>query len=153
MTNNSLVIERVMDAPIDLVWKALTDSALLKQWLPFFPDFKAEVGFETRFKLGPDDHQYEHICRVLEAIPEKKLTYTWYYEGYPGRSHVTFELFSEGDPSSHKASKGQGTTKVVLTHTITEQFPQDNPDFAEENFKEGWTYTIDGLKEFVEKHE
>lgn len=137
---HTLVLERVCDAPVDLVWKALTDISFLQQWLPFFKEFKPEVGFETRFKLGPDDHQYEHICRVLEAIPQKKLTYTWYYEGYEGRSHVTFELYPEGDQ-----------TKVVLTHVITEPFPKDNPDFATENFKEGWTYTIIGLKDFVAK--
>jgi len=136
-----LVLERIFNAPSDLVWKSLTDSTLLKQWLPFFPDFKPEVGFETRFKLGRDEeHQYTHICRVLEAVPEKKLTYTWHYDGYPGRSHVTFALFPKGNK-----------TKVVLTHTITEPFPEDNEDFAQKNFKEGWTYTIEGLKAFVER--
>lgn len=140
--NSSVVLTRVLDAPVDLVWKALTDIKLLKQWLPFFPDFKPEVGFETRFKLGPsDDHQYTHICRVLEVVPYKKLTYTWYYEGYTGQSHVIFALFDKKEQ-----------TKVVLMHTITEPFPKDNPDFDPKNFKEGWTYTIDGLKKFVEIH-
>src|SRR6185437_11847940 len=115
----ALVLEREFNAPSDLVWKSLTDIKLLKQWLPFFPDFKPEVGFETRFKLGPSkDHQYTHICKVLEVVPYKKLTYTWYYEGYKGKSHVTFELFKENE-----------RTKVVLTHTITEPFPTDTPDF------------------------
>jgi uncharacterized protein YndB with AHSA1/START domain len=137
-----LVIERIAHAPVDLVWKSLTDIALLKQWLPFFAEFKPEVGFETRFKLGKDDdHQYEHVCRVLEVIPKKKLTYTWYYAGYEGRSQVTFELLPEGDQ-----------TKIMLTHVITEEFPKDNPDFDRKNFKEGWTYTIDALKNFVQSH-
>lgn len=141
--NNVLTIEREMDAPRDLVWRALTDFSLLKQWLPFFPEFEAKVGFETRFVLGRDeDHQYTHICKVQEVIPHKKLTYTWYYDGHSGRSHVTFELFKNGEK-----------TKVVLTHTITQAFPEDNPDFAKKNFAEGWTYTIDGLKNFVERFE
>lgn len=144
MTNKHsqpLLLERVCNAPVDLVWKALTDITLLKQWLPFFPDFKPEIGFETRFKLGPnDDQQYTHICRVLEAVEKKKLTYTWYYAGFPGRSHVTFVLVPQGDK-----------TKVTLTHVITEPFREDNPDFDLKNFAEGWTYTIDGLKNFVEK--
>lgn len=136
--NKPLIIEREMDASIELVWKALTDISLLKQWLPFFPGFKAEVGFETRFFLGPEEHQYSHIVKVLEVIPHKKLTYTWYYEGYKGKSHVTYELSPQGKK-----------TKVVLTHVITEAFP-DGPSFSKKNFKEGWTYTIDGLKAFVE---
>jgi uncharacterized protein YndB with AHSA1/START domain len=140
--NNVLVLEREVDAPGDLVWRALTDFKLLKKWLPFFPEFEAKVGFETRFKLGRDEeHQYEHICKVLAVVPHKKLTYTWYYDGYPGRSHVSFDLIPQGEK-----------TKVILTHTITENFPADNPDFDKKNFAEGWNYTIDGLKEFVEKN-
>ena len=137
--DNVLVLEREVNAPSDLVWKALTDFTLLKQWMPFFPEFKAEVGFETRFPLGPDeDHQYGHIVKVFEVIPNKKLTYTWYYEGYSGKSHVTFDLIAQGEK-----------TKVVLTHVITEEFPAE-PAFSKKNFAEGWTYTIDGLKKFVE---
>ena len=140
--NEPLVIERIIDAPIDLVWKSLTDIELLKLWLPFFPAFKAEVGFEIRFLLGRDaDHQYLHICEVTEVIKRKKLTYSWRYDGYKGNSFVTYELFPEGKK-----------TKVILTHRITEPFQEDNPDFAESNFKEGWTYTIEGLKTFVEKN-
>jgi uncharacterized protein YndB with AHSA1/START domain len=138
--NNVLVLEREVHASSDLVWKALTDFKLLKQWMPFFPEFKAEVGFETHFELGPDEnHQYGHIVKVLEVIPHKKLTYTWYYEGYSGKSHVTFDLITQGE-----------NTKVILTHIITEEFPQD-PAFSKKNFAEGWTYTIDGLKKFVEE--
>jgi uncharacterized protein YndB with AHSA1/START domain len=139
--NNVLTLEREINAPADLVWKALTDFKLLKQWMPFFPEFKAEVGFETRFLLGRDkDHQYSHIVKILEVEPGKKLTYTWYYEGYPGMSHVTYELFAKGDK-----------TIVVLTHLVTEAFPPDDPAFSKENFSEGWTYTIDGLKKFAEE--
>jgi uncharacterized protein YndB with AHSA1/START domain len=137
--NKPLIIEREMDASIELVWKALTDFSLLKQWLPFFPDFKAKVGFETSFLLGPDnEHQYQHICKVLEVIPNKKLTYIWYYEEYTGKSHVIYELLPQGEK-----------TKVVLTHVITEAFP-DDPSFSKKNFKEGWTYFINGLETFVE---
>jgi uncharacterized protein YndB with AHSA1/START domain len=137
--SNVLILEKELNAPSDLVWKAFTEFKLLKQWMPFFSEFKAEVGFETRFPLGPDEsHQYRHIVRVLEVIPHKKLTYTWYYEGYSGKSHVSYELFPQGQK-----------TKVVLTHTITEAFP-DSPHFAKKNFVQGWTYMIDELKKFVE---
>ena len=135
-----LILERIVDAPVSLVWRSLTDITLLKQWLPFFPDFKPEVGFETRFLLGRDSkQQWMHICRVLDVETEKKITYTWQYEGYSGASHVTFELFPQGEQ-----------TKIVLTHTITEAFPEDNPHFALKNFESGWNYIIDGLKKFAQ---
>jgi hypothetical protein len=52
------------------------------------------------------------------------------YEGEPGESHVTWELFAEGDK-----------TKVRLTHTGLETFPKD-PAFARENFVKGWTAIV-----------
>ena len=137
-----LVIKRVINAPTSRVWKALTDKNELKNWLPFFADFEPEVGRELRFKLGRDpDHQYEHISKVVEVVDGKKLVYGWRYEGYPGDSRVTFELIAEGTKTS-----------LVLTHDIIEPFPADNPDFAADGFKEGWNYTADGLKNYVEKN-
>lgn len=135
-----LVITRVFDAPVELVWKAITDVDLLKQWSPFFTDFKAEVGFENQFLLGPDlEHQYLHICRVTEVIEWKRLTYTWSYDKEEGESYVTFELFAEGEK-----------TTVVFTHEIVKPFPQNDPNFAFGSFEQGWTYTVDALQKFVE---
>lgn len=137
-----LIIERLIDAPTTRVWQALTDKQELKQWLPFMADFQPEVGHELRFQLGRDaEHQYEHVCKVTEVIEGKKLVYGWRYEGYPGDSLVSFELFADGDK-----------TKLVLTHTILQPFPADNPDFAMSSFSEGWNYTADGLADYVKKN-
>lgn len=135
-----LVIERLINASPEKIWSALTDEEKLKQWLPIFPEFKAEVGFETRFLLGPKGREYLHICRVTEVEEGRKLTYTWYYEGYDGMAYVTFELDAEGDK-----------TKLTLTHTITEPFPADNPDFSAKNAAIGWNYTADALRQYAEK--
>ena len=135
-----LVITRTLNAPVASVWKALTDIAVLKKWMPFFPDFKAEVGFETRFMLGASpDRQYEHICQVTEAEAERKLTYSWRYEGITGDAYVTFELTPDGEQ-----------TQLTLTYRITEMFPPDHPDLTIENAAYGWNHIADSLKEFVE---
>lgn len=63
-------------------------------------------------------------------LQKKKLSYSWRYEGYEGNSEVTFELFPE-----------EGGTKLRLTHTGLGSFPP-NPDFARQNFVDGWTYII-----------
>ncbi len=134
-----VIISRTLNAPVSSVWKALTDIATLKKWLPFFPDFKPEVGFETRFMLGPEGREYKHICQVTEAETEKRLTYSWRYEGIPGDAYVTFELTPNGEQ-----------TNLILTYRITEMFPLDNPDFSLKNATMGWNGTADSLKKFVE---
>src|SRR5205085_2254044 len=45
----SVVIERTYDAPLEKVWRALTDETQMKQWyFPTMPAFKPVVGFETQ---------------------------------------------------------------------------------------------------------
>ncbi len=141
MKNEPFVIERTYNAPVEKVWKAITDKEDMKQWYFDIAEFKPEVGFEFQFEGGKDDKCYLHLCKITEVIPRKKLQYSWRYDGYEGNSFVTFELFAEGDK-----------TRLKLTHEGLETFPISNPDFAKENFVEGWTYLIgSSLKEFTEK--
>ena len=134
-----LVVERTFDAPVSLVWKALTDRDDIKQWSFDIREFAPEVGFEFQFYGGSEDVKYLHRCKVTEAIPNKRLAYTWRYEGHAGDSLVTFELFAEGNK-----------TRLRLTHAGLETFPK-LPAFAKANFLEGWTDIVgNSLKNFVE---
>ncbi len=133
-------IERTFDAPVERVWKAISSADDMKQWYFEFAEFKPEVGFEFQFWGGTEDKQYLHLCRVTDAVAGKKLAYSWRYDGYEGNSIVTFELSPEG--------KG---TKLRFSHRGIETFPQDDPNFARENFAEGWDEIINkALKGFVE---
>jgi len=124
------IIERIFNAPIEKVWKAISDNNEMKKWYFVLPEFKPEVGFEFQFSGGPPHKTYLHLCKVTEVVPGKKLTYSWRYDGYPGNSFVTFELFAEGNK-----------TRLKLTHEGLETFP-DIPDFRKENFITGWTAII-----------
>ena len=127
-----VVKEITVNASPSKVWKAITDKNEMKQWYFDLEVFKPEVGFEFRFMGGPDrDNQYLHICEITEVIINKKLTYSWRYDGYPGKSFVTFELFEEGKD-----------TKIKLTHRDLETFGTENPHFAKENFETGWEAII-----------
>jgi len=141
MKNEPFVIERTYNAPINKVWEAITDHEKMKEWYFKMEDFKPEVGFEFEFLGGSKDKSYRHLCKVTEAISGKKLTHSWKYDGYPGESFVTWELFDEGSK-----------TRLKLTHTGLETFPQNNPDFAKESFSKGWTYiTGTSLANYLEK--
>ncbi|MEO6189934.1 MAG: SRPBCC domain-containing protein [Saprospiraceae bacterium] len=141
--NESVFIERVFESSIQNVWKALIERDLMKLWYFDLKEFKAEIGFIFEFTGGPSpEKQYKHVCEILEVIHEKKLKYSWKYEGYEGISFVSFELMELGDH-----------TKLTLTHEGLENFPQSNIDFAKENITEGWNHIINvSLKEFLEKN-
>src|SRR4249920_1565078 len=98
MNKQPIVVEKTYDAAPAEIWTALTDKNEMKNWYFDLAEFKAEPGFKFEFKGGPSpEKQYLHLCEIKEAIPEKKLSYTWRYDGYAGISLVSFELFPRGD--------------------------------------------------------
>jgi uncharacterized protein YndB with AHSA1/START domain len=141
-TVTPLVVERIYDADVNKVWRAITNKDQMKEWYFDLSAFQPEVGFEFQFKgQGPRGETFVHRCRILEVIPLKKLRYSWQYAGFPGYSVVTFELFDEGEK-----------TRLKLSHEGLESFPQDQGDFATKNFSEGWTYLLGkSLPEFLGK--
>lgn len=135
------VIEQTYNAPVEHVWDAITNNEKMKEWYFTLEDFKAEVGFKFTFNGGSKEKTYTHLCEVTEVFPGKKLTHSWTYDGYPGESFVTWELFDKGD----------NKTRLRLTHTGLETFPAEK-DFARESFAMGWTFiTGTSLKGYLEK--
>ncbi|MGK4569163.1 SRPBCC family protein [Flavobacterium sp. 3HN19-14] len=126
MDNQPVKIERTFDAPISKVWHALTDNEQLKQWYFQLPEFKPEIGFEFSFLAGSDDKKWMHICKVTQLIPVKKIAYTWRYEGQPGNSEISFELFDEGEK-----------TRLLLIHTGLESFADAGSGFSEKQLHNG----------------
>ena len=141
MNNEPVVVEKVFDAPVETVWHAISDNEAMNQWYFKLPGFRAEKGFVFTFTGGKDERQYVHHCEITEVVPGRKLVHSWAYEGYEGISYVYWELFPEGNK-----------TKLRLTHTGLENFPAANPDFARENFLQGWSHIIPvSLNAYLEK--
>ena len=85
MKNEPFVIERTYHASLARVWKAITDKDQMKQWYFDIAQFKPEVGFEFSFKGENEGRVYVHLCKIAEVITERKLSYSWRYEGHPGK--------------------------------------------------------------------
>jgi uncharacterized protein YndB with AHSA1/START domain len=87
MTTNKgvepLVVERTFDAPVALVWRALTQVEDMRRWYFDLKEFKAEVGFEFAFVVEHEGTTYDHRCKIVEVIPQKKIAYNWRYHGSP----------------------------------------------------------------------
>lgn len=137
-----IVLERTFNATAEVVWKALTAIEQMKQWyMPALESFRPEVGFETRFSIHHNGKDFVHFWKVTEVAPNKRITYSWKYQGFPGESFVTFELFPEGN-----------NTRLKLTHTGLQTFvPKSNPDLARGNFFQGWTQLGSELQKFLDR--
>ncbi|WP_323788538.1 SRPBCC domain-containing protein [Psychroserpens sp.] len=132
VNESEIEVKQSFHQSIESVWKAITDVNEMRQW--FFdniPDFQPTVGFKTQFTVTSEDRIFPHLWEVTEVIPNHKIVYNWTYEGYKGDSNVTFQL-SEID---HQ-------TQLTLTTKVTEDFPDDIPEFKRESCIGGWNFFI-----------
>ena len=137
-----IIIEVVFENSLDSVWSAITEVEEMREW--FFeniPRFKPEVGFEVEFNVDAGERSFLHQWKITKVITRKLIEYNLKYGGYPGDSYVSFTLEHEN-----------GSTKLILTHTTTEDFPEDVPEFKRESGVAGWQYFIkDRLKKFLKE--
>jgi uncharacterized protein YndB with AHSA1/START domain len=104
-TSNRRVQREInLDAEADRVWAALTDSALLEDWLAEDVDIDAERGGELTLRVDGE----ERNGTVIEAEPERRLAFTWEREG-EGESLVEFAL---------EPAVGGGTRLVVVEQAL-----------------------------------
>ncbi len=138
-TDPPIVVDQTYKSPRDRVWKALTDVDEMRRWyFENIPDFRPEVGFRTKFLVTNEGREFPHLWKITAADPGKKIAYDWRFEGYTGHGHVVFDLQDQG-----------AATKLTLTMTVREDFPDDVPEFRRESCIGGWDYF---LKERLTKY-
>jgi uncharacterized protein YndB with AHSA1/START domain len=76
--SESLSFEFDLRHPPEKVWRALTDPALLSQWLLPIVELKLEPGTAFTFKTEPHPGWDGTVnCRILEIEPQRKISYAW----------------------------------------------------------------------------
>ncbi len=78
-----LVLERVVDVPPELVWKAWTTPEHLKKWFTPAPWKTADCEIDLRpggkfltVMESPEGHQFTNTGCYLEVVPNTKLVWT-----------------------------------------------------------------------------
>jgi uncharacterized protein YndB with AHSA1/START domain len=156
---NDLVLERTLDAPIDLVWKAYTNPEHMKRWFAPLPYEISEIELDLKpggiFRIrmvGPDGFDTGHGVPgcVLEVKEREKLVWTSALgpgyrpnetgegcESFPFTAVVTF------------ADSGNGKTqyKAVALHKDS----ADRETHEKMGFQEGWGTVAAQLEEFAKE--
>ena len=152
-----LVLERTLDAPVDLVWAAYTDPEHLKQWFAPKPYQITECELDLRpggiFRIrmvGPDGFDTGHGSAgcVLEVEQGKKLTWTSALgpgyrpaemgegcESFPMTAIITFE----------DAGNGKTAYRAVALHKDA----KDKEAHEKMGFHDGWGTVAGQLDEFA----
>jgi uncharacterized protein YndB with AHSA1/START domain len=126
--SDSIRREITFSQPPEDVWQALTDSAVLAEWL--MPnDFEPRVGHRFTFRTQPNPQaNFDGIvrCEVLECEPPRQLAYSWAGGGVDTR--VTYRLEPDG-----------GGTRMLF-----EQSGFEHPQ-ALQGAEYGWTHMLEQL--------
>ena len=120
----TLRMQRRLPGPIERVWAYLTRSDLRQQWLASGDmPLRAGSSFELVWRNDelsdsaserPDGFSAESrgACRMIEAIPPRRLRYEW-----TGVGEVCFELVPDGDDIvltlTHRRLEGEGQVLSV----------------------------------------
>jgi uncharacterized protein YndB with AHSA1/START domain len=129
----SVVIERTLAHAPEKVWRALTETALIADWL-MQSDFKPVVGHRFTFRAEPA-HGWSGVVEseVLEVDAPRRLVYRWASDG--GLDTIvawTIEAAPEG---------------VRLRMEQSGFRPEDERNLQGATF--GWNRNIDALEQLV----
>ena len=131
-TTRSVIVEKEFPHPPEKVWRALTDSSLIEQWL-MKNDFQPVTGHAFTLRRDPVANWNGIIeCQVIAVEPFTRLSYTWGTLGHG--LVVTFML----------------TPTSAGTHVRVEQsgFGPDQ-DQAFKGATYGWKNFMGGLEQVV----
>lgn len=138
--NDTIRLERMLDAPVDKVWRYLTEAELRREWFMGGTDARAGGEFELlndHDNLSDDDVPYpadyapykgRTWSEKVTRFEPPKLLATTFQGGKNGT--VTYELHPEGE-----------RTRLVLTHSGIQS------GTGAQDFGSGWTSHLTVLQE------
>ena len=134
----------VVDAPPQAVFKALSDEKELTQWFPSQARMEARVGGAIEFQfVRPDGQNHMLYGRVLELVPDEKLSYTW---NFAHRDQLQETVTWTLEPVGGNSNK----TRVTLVHAGFEKPSQKDVESGY-SYEAGWTHFIGRLEELFKK--
>lgn len=127
-----------LDAPVERVWRALTEGAELERWFPLQARVEPGVGGSVWMSWG---NEFAGASEILVWDPPRVLRMAWKLHPDDGPAQVTeFTLEPRG---------GRTYLRVV-----TSGFPADASwDEWLEGTKRGWRFELASLRTYLEQHD
>ncbi|MFB5650605.1 SRPBCC family protein [Leptospira wolffii] len=140
-----LVLERIVDVPRELVWKAWTTPAHILKWFTPAPwttidcelDLRAGGIFRTTMK-SPEGQEFPNMGSYLEVVENERLVFTDIFE--PGFKPAPNGGFFTAILTLEK--HGNGTKYHVLARHKHEEDRKKHEDMG---FMDGWNAALDQL--------
>ena len=145
MTSYPIERDIEIDAPVEVVWRTITEPELIRTWFADVADIEPRPGAEgsLTFRADSDDPHVVGITVVLADRPHT-FSYRWVY---PPGDHatetnstlVTFTLVADGDERTHLRVVESGLDQMDMAD-------DDKAKFADDH-RHGWQVQGDRLRE------
>jgi uncharacterized protein YndB with AHSA1/START domain len=152
-TDTDLVLERSLEVPASLLWRAWTEPEHLVRWFTPRPwktvsatiDLRAGGGFEFVME-SPEGERFPHRACYLEVIEGRHIVWT-------DALHAGFRPAASGGlPFRFTAAidiEPTGARSVSYRATAMHATTADRDEHAKLGFHEGWGAALDQLLEHV----
>ena len=152
--HHDLKLERTLDAPRELVWKAWTDPEHIKRWWAPRPyqtpeceiELKPGGKFYTRM-IGPDGFDFSGTACVLDVVPGERIVWsTTMKDGY--RPNAFADDGCNGFPfTAVHTFEDAGDGKTRYTATVMHASAKDREAHAAMGFDKGWATCAEQMAE------
>ena len=143
-----LVLDREIDVPVDLVWKAWTTPEHVKHWFVPRPwtitsceiDLRRGGAFSTVMR-SPEGDEFPNVGCYLDIVPHERLVFTdTLLPGYRPASNPFFtavlDLVAKGDRTQYTATAIHGDEEARKKH-------------EDMGFHDGWGTVLTQMVEFI----
>lgn len=136
MSENTVVVKRVIKAAPDQVFEAFTNPGIMSKWFYGMEDGTSEVsntlrvggGFSINMRTGGGT-EYMHKGEYREIVPFEKLVFTWNSD------------FAKDSVVTVSFRKAAGGTEVTIEHEFLALSER-------ENHRRGWTVCLSNLERY-----
>jgi uncharacterized protein YndB with AHSA1/START domain len=134
--------EILIEAPIDVVWRVVTEPDEIKQWFCADAELDGRIGGAGRMAF---DHAYTYFVEVVAFEPPSRLAYRWLREGAvkarPENSLlVEFTLQAEAGNTRLRVVES-GFDKVDWTDEAKAKYFEENSS--------GWQFYLRRLRDYA----
>jgi uncharacterized protein YndB with AHSA1/START domain/predicted SnoaL-like aldol condensation-catalyzing enzyme len=143
-SDREVVMTRVFDAPVKLVWRAYTEPEFIPRWWgPRYHTTRVDKmdvkpGGAWRFvSRAPDGGEYGFHGVFREVVPMERISWTFEFEGTPGHVSVDTVRFEDQD----------GKTKVTVTSLFENKADRDG--MVTSGMEKGATESTERLDELL----
>jgi uncharacterized protein YndB with AHSA1/START domain len=145
MSSYTIARDIEIEAPVEVVWRTITEPELIRTWFSDVADVDAKPGAEGALTFRADsDDPYVVDITVVEADRPHRFSYRWVYPHGERATEsnstlVTFTLVADGEERTRLRVVESGLDRMDLTEDEKQSFLEDH--------SHGWQIQGDRLRD------